>query len=228
MLPKGLVVSCRTFEDEPVHSPSVMGMIAKAALQGGASGVYAGALEDIREIHKSADLPVIGSITRCYPGSDVYLTPTMREVDELAEAETEIIALDATFTLRPRKLELKSFLQQIREKYPAQLLMAECSTFDEAMQAAALGFDYIGLTLVGYTRQSEELKLSANDYELLRKLVDATDIPVIVFGNIDSPAKARRILVHGCHCVIVGSAITRPKHIIRKFTSAMEGISCQA
>ena len=33
--------------------------------------------------------------------------------------------------------------------------MADCSTIDEMLTADQLGFDYIGTTLVGYTKQSK-------------------------------------------------------------------------
>ena len=59
---------------------------------------------------------------------------------------------------------------QIKEKYPEQLLMADCSTVEEAIHADELGFDFIGTTLVGYTEQSKHDKIEANDFEILRKM----------------------------------------------------------
>ena len=37
--------------------------------------------------------------------------------------------------------------------------MADCSTVEEAVHADALGFDFIGTTMVGYTKQSEGDKI---------------------------------------------------------------------
>ena len=76
-----LIVSCQALEDEPLHSSFIMGRMALAAKQGGAKGIRANTVEDIKEIRKNVDLPIIGIIKRDYEDSDVYITPTMREID---------------------------------------------------------------------------------------------------------------------------------------------------
>lgn len=78
-----------------------MSRMALAAAQGGAVGIRANSVVDIRAIKESVSLPVIGIIKRDYPGSDVFITATLQEVDELMTVEPEIIALDAT--ARPRR-----------------------------------------------------------------------------------------------------------------------------
>ena len=60
------------------------------------------------------------------------------------EVRPEIIALDATDAVRPGGVSLDDFFQQLKEKYPDQLWMADCSTVEEALHADALGFDFIG------------------------------------------------------------------------------------
>ncbi len=47
------------------------------------------------------DLPVIGIVKRDYEDSEIYITPTMKEVEELMEVKPEIIAMDATISKRP-------------------------------------------------------------------------------------------------------------------------------
>ena len=150
-----LIVSCQALSNEPLHSSFIMGRMALAANEGGAAGIRANTKEDIKEIQSQVDLPIIGIVKRDYEDSKVYITPTMKEVDELMEVKPEIIAVDATGALRPGNVTLDEFFHQIKEKYPDQLLMADCSTVEEALHADELGFDLIGTTMVGYTEQSK-------------------------------------------------------------------------
>ena len=93
---KKLIVSCQALPDEPLHSSFIMGRMAKAAKEGGACGIRANSREDIEEIKRYVELPIIGIVKKEYADSPVYITPTMREVDALVEAGADIIALDAT------------------------------------------------------------------------------------------------------------------------------------
>ena len=157
-----LIVSCQALPHEPLHSSFIMGRMARAAKEGGAYGIRANTREDIEEIKKNVDLPVIGIVKRDYPDSKIYITPTMKEVEELMEVKPEIIALDATREVRPGNLSLEDFVKEIRAKYPGQKLMADCSTVEEALYADKLGFDFIGTTLVGYTDQSRGDKIKSD------------------------------------------------------------------
>ena len=200
-----LIVSCQALPDEPLHSSFIMGRMALAAKQGGASGIRANTPEDIKEIKTQVDLP-----------------PTIKEVDELMEAKPEIIALDATISSRPNGQTLDKFFHQIKEKYPDQLLMADCSTIEEALHADELGFDFIGTTMVGYTKQSKNLKIDENDFEILRTILSKVKHPVIAEGNINTPEKLKRVLELGAYCAVVGSAITRPQLITKTFADAIK------
>lgn len=216
-----LIVSCQALPEEPLHSSFIMGRMALAAKVGGAAGIRANTPEDITEIRKNVDLPVIGIIKRDYPGNPVYITPTMREVDELEKVKPEILAVEATGDLRPGDLTLDRFVMEIRAKYPDQLLMADCSTVEEALHADTIGFDFIGTTMVGYTAQSRGNHIEANDFEILRKILAGVKHPVIAEGNIDTPSKAKRVIELGAFCCVVGSIITRPQVITKRFTDAL-------
>ena len=217
-----LVVSCQALPHEPLHSSFIMGRMALAAKMGGAAGIRANTKEDIAEIQNQVDLPVIGIVKRDYEDSKVYITPTMKEVEELMEVKPEIIAMDATGLLRPGKVTLEDFFRQIKEKYPDQLLMADCSTVEEALHADELGFDFIGTTMVGYTEQSKGDKIEANDFEILRKIIAGAKNRVIAEGNINTPEKAKRVIELGAYSVVVGSIITRPQLITKSFAEALK------
>jgi N-acylglucosamine-6-phosphate 2-epimerase len=220
-----LIVSCQALPGEPLHSSFIMGRMALAAKEGGAAGIRANTAEDIKEIKKNVKLPVIGLVKREYEDSDVYITPTMHEIRELMKVKPEIIALDATKNQRPGGLTLEAFYEEIRKKYPEQLLMADCSTVEEAVCADRLGFDFIGTTLVGYTKQSRGMKIEANDFAIIREIMDKVSHRVIAEGNINTPEKAKRVIELGCFSVVVGSIITRPQLITRGFSQALEELS---
>lgn len=217
-----LIVSCQALPHEPLHSSFIMGRMALAAKEGGAYGIRANTKEDIAEIQARVDLPVIGIVKRDYEDSKVYITPTMKEINELMEVKPDIIALDATHSLRPGGRTLDEFYREIRKSYPEQLLMADCSTVEEALHADQLGFDFIGTTLVGYTDQSRDLKIESNDFEIIRQIVAKVKHRVIAEGNINTPEKAKRVIELGAFSVVVGSIITRPQLITKSFAEALD------
>lgn len=217
-----LVVSCQALAHEPLHSSFIMGRMARAAKEGGAAGIRANTKADIAEIKKNVSLPIIGIVKQDYPDSKVYITPTIKEVDEVVESGADIIALQATDDLRPGGKTLEAFFNEIKAKYPEQILMADCSTINEAIFADQLGFDFIGTTLVGYTKQSQNLKIEDNNFYIIRQILASVKHPVIAEGNINTPEKAKKVLELGCYSVVVGSIITRPQIITRTFVDAIE------
>lgn len=212
-----LVVSCQALEDEPLHSSYIMGRMAYAVFVGGAAGIRANTVQDIKEIKKNVNLPIIGIIKKVYGDCNVYITPTYKEVEELIQEGVDIIAIDGTLRKRPDNKELKVLIKEIKEKYPNQLLMADISSAEEALHAQDIGFDIVGTTLVGYTDYTK-----GNDPLIeLEKVIKVVNIPVIAEGNIDTPVKAKKALDLGAFAVVVGGAITRPQQITKKFVDEM-------
>ena len=214
-----LIVSCQALPDEPLHSSYIMSRMAYAAYEGGASGIRANSVEDIREIRRTVSLPMIGIIKAVYEGCDVYITPTIKEVQALVETGVEIIAMDATDRPRPGGIGLEEAFQEIRRQYPEQLFMADCSTVEEGMRAARLGFDLIGTTMSGYTSYTKGIKLP--NYEMMERLAKESGKPVIAEGGIWSPEQLRRALDTGVWAAVVGSAITRPREITRRYVEVI-------
>lgn len=213
-----LIVSCQALEDEPLHSSFIMGRMAYAALVGGASGIRANTVSDIQEIKKNVNLPIIGIIKQQYGDNQVYITPTMKEIDALAAEGVDVIALDGTKRERPDGNTLENLMREAKTKYPNQLFMADISSVEEAVEAERIGFDIVGTTLVGYTEYTK-----GNDpLTELEKVIKAVTVPVIGEGNIDTPVKAKKALELGAYAVVVGGAITRPQQITKKFVTEME------
>lgn len=216
-----LIVSCQALPEEPLHSSFIMGRMAYAAFLGGAAGIRANTVEDITEIRKTVDLPIIGIIKKVYEDhSDVYITPTMAEVDALVDCGVEAIALDATDRVRPGGLTLAEFFPLVRAKYPDQLFMADCSSVEEGMRAAELGFDLIGTTMAGYTPYTKGRSLPP--FDMIETLVKECGKPVIAEGNISTPEHLRQAMETGVLTVVVGSAITRPMEITKRFVAALD------
>lgn len=221
MLPHGLIVSCQALPDEPLHSSFIMSKMALAAYEGGAVGIRANTKEDILAIKETVELPVIGIVKRDYDRSDVFITATSKEVDELIESQCEVIALDATLQQRPKET-LDELVSYIRTHAPNVEIMADIATVEEAKNAARLGFDYIGTTLHGYTSYTQGQLLYQNDFQFLKDVLQSVDAKVIAEGNVITPDMYKRVMDLGVHCSVVGGAITRPKEITKRFVQIME------
>lgn len=220
-LPKDLIVSCQALEDEPMHSSFIMGKMALAAYQGGAKGIRANSKADILAIKQEVHLPVIGIVKRNYEYSNVYITATTKELDELIASGCEVIAMDATMNSRPSET-LADLVDYVRKNVPKVELMADISTVEEAANAEKLGFDYIGTTLRGYTDYTKGNKLYDDDFAFLKEVIRTVQTPVIAEGNIATPKMLKRAFDLGVYAAVVGGAITRPKEITSKFVHEMK------
>ncbi len=219
----GLIVSCQALKEEPLYSSYIMSRMAYAAMLGGAVGIRANTIVDITEIKKTVSLPVIGIIKEVYGDCDVYISPTMKEIDALVECGVSIIATDATDSAkrpRPDGKTLDEFFKEVREKYPDQLFMADCSSYEEGMHAAEIGFDLVGTTMNGYTEYTKGVQLP--NIELMRRLSAECGRPVIAEGGIWQPDQLKAALDAGVWAAVIGGAITRPMEITKRFVAAIK------
>ncbi|MEH7386945.1 N-acetylmannosamine-6-phosphate 2-epimerase [Bacillus sp. JJ1521] len=213
-----LIVSCQALEDEPLHGSMYMAKMGLAAKMGGAVAIRANGKEDIIAIQKATSLPTIGIIKRDYPESDVFITPTLKEVSELIESGTDVITLDATFRKRPNGVTFADLVWFIR-KNSSSLIMADVSTVAEGIAAVEEGCDLVSTTLSGYTPYSPQIE--GPDFNLINDLSSNCKVPIIAEGRISTPDEALMAFKNGAHSVVVGSAITRPQEITKRF---VEGI----
>ena len=218
-LPKaGLIVSCQARDDNPLHGPAFMRAMALAAVQAGAGGIRAEGVEDIAAIRAALDVPIIGLLKRSDPGWDVYITPDFAAAKAVADAGADVIAIDATD--RPRQGgPIAELIARIHGEL-GKSVMADIATLEEALAAEAAGADYIGSTMAGYTAATAHRK-SGPDFKLLDDLVRHCRRPVIAEGRYDTPALAAEALRRGAYAVVVGTAISNPREIARRFVAAM-------
>ncbi|PWW43241.1 N-acylglucosamine-6-phosphate 2-epimerase [Paenibacillus pabuli] len=211
----GLIVSCQALADEPLHGAAMMARMAAAAEEGGAAGIRANGAADVRAIKQTVSLPVIGIVKRNYPDSAVYITPTLREIDELLEAGADIIAFDATRQSRPENYTLEQITAYLNANKAVS--MADISILEEALYAESLGVSCVSTTLSGYTTYSRQQE--GPNLELLEMSAQQLKIPVIAEGRISKPSQVEEALDLGAYAVVVGSAITRPQLITRQFAA---------
>ena len=212
-----VIISVQAMPDEPVYEEECLIAMMKSVINGGAKALRVAGARDVQNAKKLFNVPVIG-LTK--PGKlpdnwldVVYITPTMKEVTQLIDAGADIIATDATKRKRPKE-SLKEILEGIKKRN--KLAMADISTFEEGINAKNLGFDIISTTLSGYTGYTKS-DLKTPDYALLEKLVKELDCPVILEGRIWEPCEVDKAFSLGAHAVVIGSAVTRPQLITKRF-----------
>ena len=216
MLKRGLIVSCQAEEGSPFNSPEFIVAFARAAEQGGASAVRICGIDNIKAVREEILLPIIGITKEKYPDGSVLITPTVDDCLSIIEAGASVVAADATRRVRPAGLTGKEMIAKARTMLTAPI-MADIATYEEAIEAVERGADFVGTTLAGYTRETEGSKTDEPDFELVRRLAARFPDRVIAEGRIWTPEQAKKMVDLGAHAVVVGTAITRPVEIVKRF-----------
>jgi putative N-acetylmannosamine-6-phosphate epimerase len=218
-LNKGLIVSCQAEEGSPFNSPLFIAAFAKAAELGGAVGVRVRDPENVRAVSDVTDLPIIGLTKGKFESGSVLVTPTIDDVLRLVECGADIIAFDATTRRRPGGMSGIEFLRSVRSAIHNPVL-ADISNVREGLAAVEGGADFVATTLSGYVEGPARSNYEP-DYSLIEEIASRTKTPVIAEGRIWSPAQAKRALDCGAFAVCIGSAITRPVDIVRRFVDSL-------
>lgn len=221
-LSKKIIVSCQAMPSEPLYKEECMRAMMESVLNGGAQGLRVAGIRDVKMAKSLTNVPVIG-ITKpeVIPKNwkdIVYITPTIKDVVDLIQAGADIIAFDGTSRPRPN-CTLEEIIKYI--KINKKKSMADISTLEEGLICAELDVDIISTTLSGYTTQSP-IESDGPDFNLLKKLVKETNKPIILEGRIWEPDQINKAFDLGAHAVVIGSAITRPQLITKRFITRVE------
>ena len=220
MLNRGLIVSCQAGEGEPLHGYNIMHYLAKAAVAGGACGIRA-LYYAVDLIKGEVNVPVIGLVKKDYEDSEIYITPTKAEIDLVLATKADCIALDATLRARPNGETLEELVAYARQKAPNVELMADIATVEDAKNAERLGFDYISTTLRGYTAETKNAVLP--DVDFVAEVLKVTkNTKVVAEGGIYETGELAKISALNPYAVVIGSAITRPMLITKRFCNVLD------
>ena len=213
-----VIVSVQAMPSEPLYQEKCMIAMMQSVVKGGAGGLRVAGARDVKNAKKLFDIPVIGLTKPDIIPSNwqeiVYITPTLDEVIKLVDAGADIIAFDGTMRKRPNNAKLEDLIKYI--KINKRISMADISTLEEGQNAQKLGANILSTTLSGYTQFSQN-RGDEPDFELLKQLVENTDLPVVLEGRIWEPEQVNKAFELGAHCVVIGSAITRPQLITKRF-----------
>ncbi|MFI3300514.1 MAG: N-acetylmannosamine-6-phosphate 2-epimerase [Candidatus Gastranaerophilales bacterium] len=215
-----VIISVQAMPSEPLYAEQCMVAMMKSVVKGGAGGLRVAGVRDVKNAKSLFNIPVIGikkpDVVPANWQEIVYITPTVSDVIELINAGADVVAFDGTSRVRPYGETVEDLIKFIRIN--KRISMADISTLEEGIEAARLGVDIISTTLSGYTQHSTSTS-DEPDFELLEQLIEATSKPVILEGRIWSPSEVDKAFELGAHCVVIGSAVTRPQLITKRFVA---------
>ena len=211
-----LIVSCQAREGEPFRDSASMAKFALSAVRGGAAAIRARGADDIRAIRKAVDVPILGISKVVQDDGRILITPTFEDARELVEAGAGMIALDVT--CRGQRYGALERVRRIGRELKVPVMADVATDARKPLAAAGAGADFVLTTMRGYT--DETAGIPHFDLAFVEELVQRSPVPVIAEGKIETPEQARAALEAGAYAVVVGSAITRPVTIARRFADA--------
>lgn len=218
LAPGSVLVSCQARAGNPLHGPTFMAAMARAAELGGAVAIRADGPADVAAIRAAVDIPVLG-INKTGDRDGVYITPTVAAAREVVEAGASMVAVDATLRLRPDGSDFADQVRQIHDQLGVGV-MADADNLESGIAAAEAGADWVGTTLAGYT---SERVADGPDIELISLLRAAVDVPIVGEGRFSTPEHVRAAFAAGATAVVVGTAVTNPMAITRTLVRAIDG-----
>ena len=224
-----LIVSCQGNKDDgnPFYRPEDMLQMVDCAVVGGGVGIRVNTPPNIELVKsKYPDLPMVGIWKVVTPGCDVYITPTMKEVDRLVELGCEIIAVDGTCRKNCEGRYAYELIGEIKKKYPNQLVMADLATLHDAEMCMAQGADIISTTLSGYTEDTKDKYAKGVDLDVIKDIrAKFPNAFINAEGRIWTIDDARNAYQYGADVITVGTAITSPFAITRRFVNAINSFN---
>ena len=218
-----IVVSVQAEGNEPLNTPECLLALSQSVINGGAGALRLCGVKNINHIKKEVPVPIIG-LTKLQPTpinwlDKVYITPTMKDVKDLLKTEVGFIALDGTN--RPRQDDSTLEDQIALVKNEGKIVICDVSNLDDGLHAVELGATILSTTLSGYTKDTRYKVNIGPDFDLLAELIQNTRTPVIMEGRIWQPQEVKQAFEIGAYAVVIGTSITRPQVITKRFINAI-------
>ena len=210
-----LVASVQASPNSPLENTDTLLRCAKASLANGVKVLRLEGAHNIFAIREATQALTIGLIKRQYRGSEVYITPTLEEVNELIETGCEVVSIDGTPRQRPRE-PFESLVNRVHEA--GRLVMADCDSLESAIYARDRGADIVGTTLSGYTTS---VTGQGPDLDLVRALVERVALPIMAEGRYQEPWQAQAALRVGAAGVVIGGSLNDPVKQTTLFARSM-------
>lgn len=211
-----LIASVQAGDNSPLKTPDVLWRLAQASMASGVRCLRLEGAEVIAHVRARSSAPIIGLIKQPYATSDVYITPSRAEVDQLLELGCEVVALDATSRARPNGERLADLVSRIKSS--GAIAMADCDSVESVGYARKAGVDLVSTTLSGYTPATTLAK--APDLEMVRAAV-RLGLDVVAEGRFSEPWQARAAMRSGAKAVVIGGALNDPMKQTDAFVRAM-------
>ena len=218
-----LIVSVQAQGNEPLNKPEYLLAMSQSVINGGAGALRLCGIENIKYIKKNISVPIIG-LTKLEPTpinwlDKVYITATLKDLKELLKTGVEFVAIDGTNRKREDDSSLQDQIDLIKKE--GKIIVADVATFEDGINVSELGADIISTTLSGYTKETRYKANTGPDLDLLAELTEEISTPVILEGRIWEPEDVRKAFQIGAHAVVIGTAITRPHLITKRFIGAI-------
>jgi len=220
-----LVVSCQAADDSPLNAPPLIAALARAAEMGGATGFRIHSPENVAAVRAVSRLPIIGIYKIHTPGFEVFITPTCDAAARVVQAGANLLAVEATGLPRPDGETFRQIVQYAHRVLNVPV-MADVGNIDQGLQALEDGADLVATTFSASPPYGKPE--NGPGLHIIRALARVTDRPLVVEGQVWTVENVRDCFEAGAYSVVIGSAITAPDLITRRFVRAIPPISTSA
>lgn len=151
-------------------------------IKGGASGIRAQGLDNLKYLKKVINVPIIGLVKTSFGNGTVAITRDFGDFKRIVDLGIIIIAVDGTERIY-NQCSGPDFINQCKSEFPEVEIVADISTCKEALLCHEIGSDAIATTLRDYTPETKETLTEFFDLIFLKELInELTNSKIIAEG----------------------------------------------